>query len=453
MVVAFAVGALACAGLVRALWNPSIRLDGFGYYAPLASVIFDGDVDLRNEFQHASRWMRRTYFVGADGNAVDPFAVGAAVLWAPAVLLTRAFDRDLPASTAAGAGSPRSGSPAFRPRYIRAIAVTTALEALAGALLLFLALRRWTGTLAGATGTIAAALGTPLVYYALAQPSYAHAASFFAVSALLFAAVRDREKRLPIGVLGALWGFVALVRWQDAILGLLLAPRLLSEVSRLREHPALVARNLAVFVTAAVAAFTPQMWFWNQVYGSPLVYTHHGFMRWLSPQVAPFLLSTWHGAFVYSPVLLAGFVGIALVPDRSLRFALWGAVVLEIYACAAAWDWWGGGAFSARRLTSLAPLAGVGVAWLVRRARVLDKRPGVAWRTAVAVALVATATLWNVRLAQYNVRGLIPFNPDHPRDYIRHYKVGDPRRQKYGHWDHVRLMGELLDAERQMWRR
>jgi hypothetical protein len=333
------------------------------------------------------------------------------------------------------------------------MAATSALEALTGAILLFLALRRWTGTLAAAAGAVGAAVGTPLMYYALAQPSYAHAASFFTASVLLFAVVRDRQQRVPIAVLGALWGLVALVRWQDAILGLLLAPRLLSDVSRLRARPALLARDLALFAAAAVLVFAPQMWFWNQVYGSPLVYTHHGFMQWQSPRIALFLLSTWHGAFVYSPLFLIGFVGIAFVPDRGLRFALWGAVILEVYVCASAGDWWGGGAFSARRLTSVAPLAGVGVAWLVHRAGALDARPGLAWRRAAAVTLVATAMLWNVRLAHYNVRGLIPFNPDHPVDYIRHYKLGDPRRQKYDHWDHVRLTRELLDAERQMWRR
>ena len=449
--IALAIVALVCVLLVQELSKPSIRLDGVGYYAPLASVVFDGDVDLRNEFAHASEFMRNAYFMRPDGSAVDPFAVGAAVLWAPAVLATRAFDSDQ--SRASRPARSAFGSPGFQPRYVRAIAVTTGLEALVGCFLLFTALRRWTGTLAATAGTAGAALGTPLVYYALAQPSYAHAASFLCVSGLLFAVVRDHSRRLPLAVLGALWGLAALVRWQDAVLGLLFAPRLLEDASRMRLQRRRFAAGLVAFVAAALVVFSPQLWFWNQVYGSPFVYTHHGFMRWFAPQVVPLLVSTWHGAFIYSPLLLVGFAGIACVPERGLRFALWGSVLLEIYACAAANDWWGGGGFSARRLTSVAPLAGVGIAWLVARVRMPGGAPQRAWRTAAIMLLVGVTSLWNLRLAQYNVRGLLPFNPDLPVDYIRHYPSGDVRRQPYGLWDHARLAGELRDAERQMWRR
>ncbi|UCE02899.1 MAG: hypothetical protein JSW67_01480 [Candidatus Latescibacterota bacterium] len=436
--------------LARTFWNPVIRLDGHGYYAPLASALFDHDFDLRNEFIHAEPFMRATYFERPDGRVVDPFAVGAALLWSPGLLLARAFDSDLPQRSSR---SVRAGSIAYRQRYVRAMATMTALQALAGCVLLFIALRHVAGVLAAGTGTVAAALGTPLVYYALAQPSYAHAASFLAASALLLAVLRDRQKRVPIALLGALWGLVAIVRWQDAILGLIVAPRLLEEIATLQERPGSTLRQLALFLASALIVFSPQLFFWNSVYGSAFVYTHRGFMKWTAPQVLPFLFSLWHGAFVYSPLLLLGSAGLLLLPDRRLRWAAVAALLLEIYACAAAGDWWGGGGFSARRLTSVAPLAGLGVACLVTRAQQHTRVRGVRWRVAIVVACLGAASAWNLRLAHYNARGLLPFNPNVRRDYVRHYPRGDARREIYSLWDYPRLLGEIVDAERILWRR
>ncbi|MFQ5601127.1 MAG: hypothetical protein ACE5G2_11315 [Candidatus Krumholzibacteriia bacterium] len=439
-----------CVLLVRTYSRTIVRLDGMGYYAPLASIVFDGDLDLHNEFVHASPFMRNTYFMRPDGRAVDPYAIGAAVLWAPVFLVARALD---PAEQANRQAPSRAGSPGFRPHYIRALAVATGLEALLGCILLYLALAGATGRLGAASGVAGAALGTPLIYYALADPSYAHAASFLVCSALLAAVLADRRRRLPLALLGALWGLACLVRWQDAVLGLLLAPRLLEEARAARRmSPVAALARITLFLVPAAIVFLPQILFWNEVYGRPLVMTvHRDFMHWGSPQILLFLFSTWHGAFIWSPLLVAGFAGIVLAPHRGLRWALLGAVALEIYICSAAGDWWGSGGFAARRLTAIAPLAGYGLSLLV--ARFATRAGRLRWRTAIAVGLVVVGSAWNMRLAQYNIAGLMPFNPHMRIDYTRHYPRGDPGRERYEFWDHARLAREIVDAERMMWKR
>ena len=190
-----------CVGSVRTFSRPSVRIDGMGYYAPLASVVFDHDLDLRNEFLYTSPWMRKRYFPALDGRARDPYPVGAAFLWAPVFYLSYLLDPERSSHS-----SYVRASPGFNPRYVRTIALATGLEVLLAGMLLYLGMRRRSGDAAALAGTMGAALGTPVVFYALAEPSYAHAASFLCGSALLVAVLVDRERRLPLAALGALWG-------------------------------------------------------------------------------------------------------------------------------------------------------------------------------------------------------------------------------------------------------
>jgi hypothetical protein len=439
----------AGAALVHDYSRPSIRLDGVGYYMPLASVLFDRDLDLKNEAANAHPFFQHHYFRDAGGRAVDPYAVGAAVLWAPTLTVAYWLDplrRSL-------ADAPGRAFPSFGPRYVRAVAVGTALEAALACALLFWGLRRCTGTLAAALGVAGSALGTPLFFYALSEPSYAHAASFLACSALLVAVLSDApgRRRVPLALLGALWGLATLVRWQDAVLGLLLAPRLIEEAARARRAPGSAGVRLGTFALAAVVVFLPQIVFWRAVYGESLVLTVPGnFMRWGHPQLLPMLFSTWHGAFVWCPLLLVGFVGLALLPRRDLRWATLGAVAFEIYACAAASDWWGSGAFGPRRLTAVAPLAGLGLALFVQRAvQALPARRARAALVAIA-AVVVFGSGWTLRLARYSLAGLLPYNPEASDDYLRHYPPNDPHTRPYALWDHARLGREILEAEQRL---
>ncbi len=420
-------------------------MDGVGYYAPLASVLFDRDLNLANEIAHAGNFMRNAWFRLPDGRLVDPYPVGAAILWSPAVAVVLAFD---PQRHEYGLPDRwRGASPGFERRYVRAVALATALEALAGAALLAWSLRsrlRRSSVLAGVVG---GTLGTPLVYYACAEPSYAHTASFLAASAFLLVARLERCDRRSLVVLGALWGLLCLVRSQDAVLGVLAAPVLLQALARAWRRARWRALEVAgLFLLPACIVFLPQVLFWQRIYGQPLVFAApNGFMHWSSPAVLPFLLSTWQGAFVWSPLLLAGIAGVGCVPERRWRIALWSAMALEIYVSSAAGDWWGSASFGARRLVVIAPLAGFGVAFLFER--LVTSRRRAVWVTAVLVGLVA----WNVRLAQYSAAGWLPLNVRNVGEFGRDFPAGHPYREPWGEWDYARLAGEFAHAEHRMW--
>jgi len=444
------VGLVCAAGLLAlhaAYSRPSIRMDGYGYYAPLASAVFDHDLRLDNEIAHAGNFLRNAWFTLPDGRLVDPYPVGAAVLWSPVLVVARALDPDRVRH-----GKPwQNASPGFAPRYVTAIAIATGLQALLAAWILIAALVRRTAPGAGALAAVACMLGTPLVYYALAEPSYAHTSSFLASASLLAVVLHGGRGTRTWLALGALWGLVSLVRYQDAVLGILVAPRLIAAV-----HPTSrgtyteTVRHLVAFLGAAAVVFLPQILFWQRIYGQPLVFAvPHGFMHWSHPQLLPFLFSTWQGAFVWSPVLLLGIAGIGCVPERGLRAVLWVAIALEIYASAAAGDWWGSASFGARRLVVIAPLAGLGLAHGLVAVRGGARS---VWRHALVLGVLALLVGWNLRLAQYSIAGWLPLNNGNVGEYARDYPPGHPHRAPWPRWDYARLASELADAERRMWR-
>lgn len=433
--VAFLTPSILLFALLGALRRPSIHHDGVGYYAPLASVLVDGDLDLRNELVHLGPRFLRAAFMTPDGKLGDPFPVGPALLWAPAVWIASR----LPANSlwdAPLAAPSQTAHPAFAPRFVRALLWADMILVLEGGCALAIVLSLGLGWMRAAAAVLAVVFGTPVFYYTLSDPSYGHAASFFAASLFVAAVWLDRRRRLPPELLGFLLGGLILMRSQDAIWGVLLVPRLL-ETWRDRKR-----WDLLRFLWPTLVAFLPQALFWQRIYGRALlVPPGPDFLPWWKPQLLQLLASTWNGVLPWSPILLLGLVAWFAVPEKSLRLAVFTGSVLALYSSSILLDWWGGAAFGPRRLVAMAPVAAIGLAHVLRR------RPS--WALALTTLLVLLCAL-EIRLAQYKLRGLLPANPGNAADYVRHYPPGSPRALRYGHWDYARLVSECLDAERWM---
>jgi hypothetical protein len=287
---------------------------------------------------------------------------------------------------------------------------------------------------------------TPVFYYVLVDASYGHAASFFAMALLTAASLRHPQRQFPIVLLGALWGLVALVRSQDAVFGLLLAPCLLDAWSQrhgLRSRLLLVLR----FLVPALLVFSPQMIFWNEIYGRPLLIPPGPDVLPLwKPHIFHLLFSTWHGVLPWAPLLLLGVVGLACLPRRRWRLCAWGAVALQLYTSSILLDWWGGGGFGPRRLVSIVPVAAVGLAFLLQQ--VLHRRRSMPARLGLAsvFVLLLVSMLWPIRVAEYKLNGAIPLNPGDARQYVREFAPGSPQAQPWGHWDYLRAIREVRRA-------
>jgi hypothetical protein len=450
---AFVVVTALCGLALR----PDVRLaidgDGVGYYAPLASLVAQGDLDLRDEIvpQVSPRILRAVYLT-PDGRVGDPFAVGPALLWAPAVWAVHRLP-PLAALDAPPVQPWRLAHPAYAPRYVRAIFWTDVAAVLVAGALLAAILSLQLGVGPAVLGSTGAVFGTPAFAYVLFEPSYAHAASFATACLVVATAILDRRRPLPLAILGASVGLAALMRWQDVLLGVAFAPRLVSAYragvapgsSRAR-RAACAARTTLRFAAPIAVLCIPQVLFWSAIYGRPLLIPPGP--EFLPPWklgVVPMLLSTWNGAFVWSPLLLAGLLGLRLVPAPSFRRSLWVAGALLIVTSAFLVDWWGGRSFGARRLVSLAPVAAYGVGLVLQRA---DRR-----RRYAVVAFVVLACGWNTSLIRCQRHGLLPPNPGHQPDYTRHHLPGSPPTRPYGLWDYPRLVSEWAQAHASLQRR
>ena len=153
--------------LAQHISRPGVVADGVGYYAPLASLLIDGDLDLRNEVAHLNRAYLQAAYVTPEGRLGNPFPVGPAVLWSPMVWLVG----QLPADARLDAPLPlpqRTQHPAFAPRFARAVQWSNTLLVLLGGGLLVAVLATqfaiWLPALLGAVIVWA----TPVFYYVIA---------------------------------------------------------------------------------------------------------------------------------------------------------------------------------------------------------------------------------------------------------------------------------------------
>jgi hypothetical protein len=289
-----------------------------------------------------------------------------------------------------------------------------------------------------ALSVLGAFFGTPAFAYTLFDPSYSHAASFSVTCLLLAIALYDRRRPLPPEILGTAVGLVAMMRWQDIVLGIVFLPRLIPE-SR-GPWRALVLRALRFGLPIGLL-LVPQMVYWSKIYGRPLLIPPGpDFLPAWRPGILPMLFSTWNGAFVWSPLLLVGLLGLRCVNEPRMRVCLLAGIILEVYVSAVLVDWWGGRSFGARRMVALAPLAAYGLALTFQRS---EKRK---FRVSLLIILAAAACWWNSVLILCQRYGALPWNPGHQPDYTRYDVPGTYGVDRYGLWDYPRLVRETMEA-------
>ena len=370
---------------------PRLDADAVEYYAHLRSLYYDRDLDFANEFEHFGILTR--------GDKTNPtptghrrtiFSVGPALLWMP---FYAAGD-----TVARVAGDTEDGYSAW---HIRAVCFSSLVYAVIGLLLVHAVLESLFPDAATFT-VLLLFYATLLWWYATVEPVMSHAGSFFLAALALFLFWPERAAlSLRRGVLlGFVIGVAATVRWQSAVL--LLLPGL-ALLPALRRAPVVTVRTgLAVLAAFALGAL-PQMLAWRAIFGQYLLADPpHGrdFLRLDHAYLLQTFFSSRHGLLYWTPVLWAGFLGLAAYVRRDR----WGALLLIApvtvmsYVNACSGDWWAGGSFSNRRFDSTLPFLAVGLAYAVSWAfAVTRRRPD-----RVLAGFGALVVLWNVLLmAQY----------------------------------------------------
>lgn len=365
--------------------------DGVYYYVYLRSLTWGGDVDFSDDYAALGNPHNRG--VGPRGLPLNSFTIGAAITWLPTFAVARATVK---AGAALGRvkDDPGDGTSALSQRITLFASVLCA----AGAALATIALagryvrERW-----ACVGAAAAVVATPLLWYAVYQPSFSHAASALAVATFVWAWDRGRHARSVRGWagLGALLGWVALIRPQDAVFGLLPAIEL-GRLWRWDRREAITAA--VVFAAALVVTFSPQMLVWWTIYGKPLTVPQgEDFMLWDASKWAFTLFSSRNGLISWTPLVGLSLLGlVAMIRRRKARELALGLLLVfaaEAYVNGAVDDWWGGWAFGGRRFVGCTVMFGLGCAALLAGAAAALARRS---RTTAAAVVGAVPLFWGL---------------------------------------------------------
>ncbi len=416
-----AIGLLfALAYMTAHVWFPKppgrvIDGDALGYYAWLRSVAFDGDIDFSNDYRLLSDDFAE------DSEELTPLATGlvpnkwppgSAILWAPLFLAVGAMVALL---NLIGAQIPFDGL--ALPFKISA-GVAGIAYATAGAWLCYDLARRIYSAASAFWATLTLWLGGSLLYYSLVSPTYSHATSLFAVALFghTWYRTRGQDDLRRFALLGALAGLAGLVRSQDLIILIVPGLELLDGIRERRWSLAAACRRLAVLCIACAAVFSPQVWAWQTIYGTPVLNPHGGsaYFRWAQPEIVQTLFSTRQGLISWTPIVLFAVVGLPSLfrRDRLLAWIASVTLLLALYVNASAVPWWAGAGFGGRRFVSYLPFLVLGLTAFLA-SRPMASRP----------ALVRLASLFLIGsnvlfLLQYQLfmRGFHDIVPDYPDD-------------------------------------
>lgn len=377
--------AVASAGFVAAAAaRPEFRADTRAYYVYLRSIVFDHDLDFTNEW---ATWGLPAAPLTATGLRHNPFPVGPALCWLPFFAIAHLY-----VLITHSLGLRPWAPDGYDLPYLNALAAGSISAVSAGGCLLVRSMAGYLTLRQAAIVVTGAILTSSIAYYTFVVPGMAHALTF-ALACFVVWAWREAE-RAPTprnwSLLGLSVGLVTLTRWQGLVIGLLPAALAVPQLRQRTARP----RWIAMAAGIALLAFLPQVVVWKVLYGRWLTMPQgRGYVDWSSPHLVDVLFSGAHGFFDWTPVMLAGTLGLLLLLPSMRTFAGASLAVMT----ATAWvnggvrDWEGNDAFAARRFDLAVPFVAWGLAALGRAVTgALRRRP---W-TAVAAVLGAFA-IWN----------------------------------------------------------
>ena len=360
------VGILLTSGLNGRM----IQGDANAYFAYLPSVIMDGDLDLRNQFEtlRAEQGDPQRPFGGTDTVAANPFPIGPAILWLPGYLVGLALDWML---SALGLSSRPVG-------YGAGAALGTAgwcvLLAGLGAEVTRRLVRQTLGAQHALSATVMIWLGTPSLYYTVIAPLYSHAVAWFAVSLMIWFAWDNTQRNsgwVRWGVVGLLSGLILAIRQQDAPF-LLIPAALLVVSTRSAEGQGPGASSYAAWTVGVVLGFLPQALASLWLNGSLVPIGDAPISAPTVSSIVAVLLSTgYQGWISWTPIVLPSVLGLGLLTRRSnpATVRVLGSAGLAAIVAMVAIDvlhpFGAGAAFGGRRYVSTAPVLTLGLAALL----------------------------------------------------------------------------------------
>ncbi|MGB1319085.1 MAG: hypothetical protein ACPG5W_12785, partial [Flavobacteriales bacterium] len=217
-------------------------------------------------------------------------------------------------------------------------------------------------------------LGTNLFYYTFREAGMSHVYSFSLFSLLIFAShKRESSNHFLWTVATAIpLALLILIRPTNIIAGLI--PLLWA--ASFRDSPKRILaflkdwKWLLLFGVSLVILFTPQMLYWKELTGNYFLYSYgdEGFTYWNKPKMLQVLFSHQNGWIIYSPLVLTGLAGLAVMIKNSIKGWQMPTITLLLatYIFGSWWAWWFGGAYGHRCYVDFLPLLAVPSAYAVK---------------------------------------------------------------------------------------
>ncbi len=322
--------------------------DGIFYFSWLRSVVVDHNINFANEYAH--------FGVNTPGNK---HPIGAPLFWLPWYAQAHTI----------------IGGTGYEFLYQLLAGFLSVLAALSGLILLYRLLARVFSQTASALAAISIALTTNLLFYGSIDPVNSHAISFFAVTVFLSFLY---SKHISPFLTGCALGFCALVRPQDAVLGLLALPK-----------------YTKMFFLGAVLTFSVQLLAWYALYGTPWrspYLTGGESFTWWSPNFFNVLFSPTNGLFLWTPITLLATLGFIFWKDKRRVWFL--ALFILQVTIVGSWSiWWQGASYSGRMLVSTLPVLAFGLSALYGKLISI----GLQWKS-IVLAIIGPLTIINILL-------------------------------------------------------
>ncbi len=326
--------------------------DAVIYYINIKSILYDGDLDLRNDYEHfdkltspytGNRKIDRIPKINPDtGMLPILYPIGNVILLAPFFFIGHLSALML---QSLGFAVIADG---FSDIYQISVALGSLIYAFLGLVVIYRIGIRFFDSQTALFGTLLIWAGTPLIYYMTMESLMSHALSMFIISVFMYCWLLAREHKLwylwlALGVSG---GLITIIRYQDGLF--LIIPALglamdwikgVSKTDKLNDLIRFFVFALGILVIASFQFYV------NYVLNGSILstgYTVEGyhpqnlFKYWSSPKFFSMLFSPESGLLLWAPIVSFSLFGLYKLykDDRGLSIPFLFPILLQFYIVA-----------------------------------------------------------------------------------------------------------------------
>ncbi|MEI7577098.1 MAG: hypothetical protein WCK51_09400 [Armatimonadota bacterium] len=336
--------------IIAAILMPAenqIMGDGKQYFAQTRSLVFDHDMDIKNDLIDSG--VEPT--LKPNGMAKISFACGAPLLWIPGFYLSDLAAKKFDPSAATGLSK----------WYTVPARIASSAVGVIAFFLAFLVLRSRVSERVAALSVATIALAGNQLESIILDPANSHTMSMFATSLFLYVLLigKFRNDHTRFAAIGLTIGLCFLARWQEVFFIVVPIAELGANVIRKKLNVLSGIKLASIMVTAMLIVSFPQLKIFDVVQGSYFKSPQGSdFLFFTDPKMLQVLFSPYHGLFLWHPIFFVSLLGLPILfrKDRLFCCSLIIVFLMQLYLNSVVLDWSGTAGFGHRRFFGQFPV-------------------------------------------------------------------------------------------------